>query len=188
MYGHFARPKITRWLYYKDGHKAGFHLIQAPLVSCEMLPELLPLEGLSWLWAAALDCSFLALQALQAPPPTLIFVDKFKLHYYETYTKMAANISHCLVKFLILLMKTLKWNRTFLKTYVKFVLLFYRRIYSSIWLSNWVVNCERNSWLCRWFSVSFRELVVLCQCDGSISCCTHVEWTPCFPFMASLSR
>ena len=41
-------------------------------------------------------------------PPTLVFVDKFKLHYNETYTKMAANISHCLVKFLILLMKTLK--------------------------------------------------------------------------------
>ena len=65
---------------------------------------------------------------------------------------------------------------------------FYRSVYSSIWLSNWVVNCERNSWLCRWFSVAFRELVFLCQCDGSISCCTHFEWALCFSFMATLSR
>ena len=73
-------------------------------------------------------------------------------------------------------------------TQVPFSLLFYRSIYSSIWLSNWVVNCERDSWLRRWFSVAFRELVFLCQCDGSISCCTHFEWALCFSFMASLSR
>ena len=73
-------------------------------------------------------------------------------------------------------------------TQVPFSLLFYRSIYSSIWLSNWVVNCERDSWLRRWFSVAFRELVFLCQCDGSISCCTHFEWALCFLFMASLSR
>ena len=71
---------------------------------------------------------------------------------------------------------------------VPFSLLFYRSVYSSIWLSNWVVNCERDSWLCRWFSVAFRELVFLCQCDGSISCCTHFEWALCFSFMASLPR
>ena len=65
---------------------------------------------------------------------------------------------------------------------------FYRSVYSCIWLSNWVVNCERNSWLCRWVWVGFRELVFLCQCDGSISCCTHFEWALCFSFMATLSR
>ena len=73
-------------------------------------------------------------------------------------------------------------------TQVPFCFLFYRSVYSSIWLSNWVVNCERDSWLCRWFSVAFRELVFLCQCDGSISCCTHFEWALCFSFMASLPR
>ena len=67
---------------------------------------------------------------------------------------------------------------------VPFSLLFYRSVYSSIWLSNWVVNCERDSWLRRWF---LRQ-VFLRQCDGSISCCTRFEWALCFSFMASLPR
>ena len=73
-------------------------------------------------------------------------------------------------------------------TQVPFSFLLYRSVNGSIWRSNWVVNCKRNSWLCGSFSVAFRESVFPCQCDGSISCCTHFESAPCFSFMASLPR
>ena len=56
-----------------------------------MVPGWMLLTGLSWLPTAALSCSFLAPQASQAPPPTLIFHGEFILHYNRPYAKMATD-------------------------------------------------------------------------------------------------